>query len=203
MNSLSLRLLNPNWHESLWFLGQILSAEFSLKISKFFWSRKLTSIWHPAKLIQSYKKIPLGGGKDEHFSCLHISCQWVLNSLFDHKIIVVELCQLNGLAKTIIMIDFFKIISHYNNKKITIGRFVVCKMTCYKNTRIKNTNMILLLYIFLSAMIIMVANGSPDRSSVLNKCQKMEDCPAGKICGNYDHVKNSLDYMVEAEILLG
>ena len=73
-------------------------------------------------------------------------------------------------------------------------------MIIYKNTRSETFNKILL---YLSAMIIMVANGSPDRNSVLNKCQNMEDCPAGKICENYDHVKNSLDYMVEAEILLG
>ena len=49
----------------------------------------------------------------------------------------------------------------------------------------------------------MVVNGSPDRKSVLNKCQKMEDCPAGKICEKYSNMKYSLDYMVEAEILLG
>ena len=56
---------------------------------------------------------------------------------------------------------------------------------------------------FLSAMIIMEANGSPDKKSVLKKCQKMEDCPAGEICESYDDMKYSLDYMVEAEILLG
>ena len=73
-------------------------------------------------------------------------------------------------------------------------------MIIYKNTRSETFNNILL---YLFAMIIMVANGSPNRNSALNKCQKMDDCPAGKICENYDHVKNSLDYMVEAEILLG
>ena len=52
-------------------------------------------------------------------------------------------------------------------------------------------------------MIIMVANGSPDKKSVLKKCQKMEDCPAGKICEKYDNMKYSLDYIVEAEVLLG
>ena len=56
---------------------------------------------------------------------------------------------------------------------------------------------------FLSAMIIMVANGSSDKTSVLNKCQNMEDCPAGKICESYDHMKYSSDYLVQAEILLG
>ena len=56
---------------------------------------------------------------------------------------------------------------------------------------------------FLSAMIIMVANGSSDKSSVLNKCEKMEDCPAGKVCENYENMKYSLDYIVEAEVLLG
>ena len=55
---------------------------------------------------------------------------------------------------------------------------------------------------FLSAMIIMVANGSSDKDSVLNKCQNMEDCPAGKICESYDHMKYSSDFMVRAEILL-
>ena len=49
----------------------------------------------------------------------------------------------------------------------------------------------------------MVAYGSPDGNSVLNKCQNMEDCPAGEICENYDRVKYPFDYMVEAEILLG
>ena len=52
-------------------------------------------------------------------------------------------------------------------------------------------------------MIIMVANGREDKKSVLNKCQNMEDCPAGEICENYGDMKNSLDHMVQAEILLG
>ena len=52
-------------------------------------------------------------------------------------------------------------------------------------------------------MIIIVANGSPDEKSVLNKCQNMEECPAGQICENYDDMKHSMDYMVEAEVLLG
>ena len=52
-------------------------------------------------------------------------------------------------------------------------------------------------------MIIMVANGSQDKNSVLTKCQNMEDCPAGQICESYDHMKYSSDYMVQAEILLG
>ena len=56
---------------------------------------------------------------------------------------------------------------------------------------------------FLSSTIIMVANGSPDKNSVLNKCQDMEDCPAGKICESYNRMKYSLDFMVQAEILLG
>ena len=56
---------------------------------------------------------------------------------------------------------------------------------------------------FLSAMIIMEANANPDKKSVLKKCQHMEDCPAGEICESYDDMKYSLDYMVEAEILLG
>ena len=53
--------LNPNWHEA----GRIyppynfrMSAEFLSKISKHFWRWKLRSIgiiWHPAKLIESYK----------------------------------------------------------------------------------------------------------------------------------------------------
>ena len=75
-------------------------------------------------------------------------------------------------------------------------------MIVYKNTRFEATNRILL-YIFLPAMIIMVANGSPDKNSVLNKCQNTENCPAGKICENYNNIKYSSDFMVEAEILLG
>ena len=31
----------------------------------------------------------------------------------------------------------------------------------------------------------------------------MEDCPSGQICENYDDMKYSMDYMVEAEVLLG
>ena len=72
-------------------------------------------------------------------------------------------------------------------------------MIVYKNTWLKASNRKL----FLSAMIIMVANGSLDKTSVLNKCQNMEDCPAGKICESYDNMKHSFDYIIEAEILLG
>ena len=58
------------------FLDQTLSAEFLPKISKLFWRWKLTSIagliWHPDKLIESYKKC---GAKDQHFSCSKSSCQ--------------------------------------------------------------------------------------------------------------------------------
>ena len=46
---------------SLIFLDQILSAEFLSKVSKLFWRWNFTSIgliWHPAKLIESYKKCP-------------------------------------------------------------------------------------------------------------------------------------------------
>ena len=75
-------------------------------------------------------------------------------------------------------------------------------MIVYKNTRLETTNRILL-FMFLSAMIIMVANGSQEKKSVLNKCQIMEDCPAGEICEKYEDMEYSLDYMVEAEILLG
>ena len=75
-------------------------------------------------------------------------------------------------------------------------------MIVYKITQIKVTNRILLC-IFLAAMIIIEANGSLDKKSVLNQCQNMEDCPAGKICENYEDMKRSLDRMVQAEILLG
>ena len=75
-------------------------------------------------------------------------------------------------------------------------------MIVYKITQIKVTNRILLC-IFLAAMIIIEANGSLDKKSVLNQCQNMEDCPAGKICENYEDMKHSLDSMVQAEILLG
>ena len=73
-------------------------------------------------------------------------------------------------------------------------------MTVYKITQIKVTNRILLLCMFLPAMTIIEAI---DKKSVLNQCQNMEDCPAGKICENYEDMKHSLDPMVEAEILLG
>ena len=80
-------------------------------------------------------------------------------------------------------------------------------MIVYKNTRLEASNRILL-YLFISALIIsaliiLVANGSLDKNSVLKKCQDMEDCPAGKICENYNSMKYSLDYIVEAEILMG
>ena len=76
-------------------------------------------------------------------------------------------------------------------------------MIVYKITQIKVTNRILLLFMFLSAMTTIEANGSLDKKSVLNQCQNMEDCPAGKICKSYRDMKHSLDRMVEAEILLG
>ena len=44
---------------------------------------------------------------------------------------------------------------------------------------------------------------SSDKKSVLDKCQSMKDCPAGQICEKYDNMKYTLDYMVEAEVLLG
>ena len=75
-------------------------------------------------------------------------------------------------------------------------------MIVYKNTRLETTNRTVL-YICLSAIIIMVANGSLDKKSVLDKCQNMEDCPAGEICESYGDMKHSMDHMVEAEILLG
>ena len=75
-------------------------------------------------------------------------------------------------------------------------------MIVYKNTPLE-ASVRILFYLFISAMSIMVANGSPDKNSVLNKCQNMEDCPAGKICVSYNNMKHSLDYIVEAEILLG
>ena len=56
---------------------------------------------------------------------------------------------------------------------------------------------------FISAMIIIVVNGSQEKKSVLNKCQIMEDCPPGEICEKYEDMEYSMDYMVEAEILLG
>ena len=75
-------------------------------------------------------------------------------------------------------------------------------MIVYKNTRLEASNR-KWIFLFLSAMIIMVANGSLDKTSVLNKCQNMGDCPAGKICESYDNMKHSFDYIIEAEILLG
>ena len=101
------------------------------------------------------------------------------------------------------MIDVFKISSYYNDNRITIARFFSsCNMIFYKNIQLETTNTILH-YILLSAMIIMVADGSQEKKSVLNKCQTMEDCPAGEICEKYEDMEYSLDYMVEAEILLG
>ena len=75
-------------------------------------------------------------------------------------------------------------------------------MIVYKNTPLETTNRILI-SIFLSAMIFIMANGIQEKKSVLNKCQTMEDCPAGEICEKYEDMEYSLDYMVEAEILLG
>ena len=75
-------------------------------------------------------------------------------------------------------------------------------MIVYKNTSLETTNRILT-SIYLSAMIFMMANAIQEKKSVLNKCQTMEDCPAGEICEKYEDMEYSLDYMVEAEILLG
>ena len=44
---------------------------------------------------------------------------------------------------------------------------------------------------------------SSDKKSVLDKCQSMMDCPKGQICEKYHNMKYTLDYMVEAEVLLG
>ena len=57
-------------------------------------------VWHLAKLIEPYKKCPLGGAKDEHFSCFHSSrdltfrcvyvnssrmtSRWVFNNVLQH-----------------------------------------------------------------------------------------------------------------------
>ena len=60
------------------FLDQIFVSWISIKNPNWRW--KLASIgliWNPAKLL-SLKKMPLGGAKDEHYSCFHSSCQWVL-----------------------------------------------------------------------------------------------------------------------------
>jgi len=59
--SLTLIGMREDTFHSLSFLNQILSAEFLSKISKLFCRWKLTSIgliWHPTKLIESYKKCP-------------------------------------------------------------------------------------------------------------------------------------------------
>ena len=62
-------LLSPGWN----------SLQLSLiGMREFFWRWKLTSIrliWHPAKLIESYEKMSLGGAEAEYFSCFHSSCQ--------------------------------------------------------------------------------------------------------------------------------
>ena len=77
-------------------------------------------------------------------------------------------------------------------------------MIIYKITGLGlETSNRILLFMFLYAMVIIGANSSPDIKSVLNKCQNMGDCPAGEICENYDDMKFSMDYIVEAEILLG
>ena len=55
----------------------------------------------------------------------------------------------------------------------------------------------------LSKLQLYLGVGNPDKKSVLNKCQSMKDCPAGQICEKYDAMKYTLDYMVEAELLLG
>ena len=47
--------------------------------------RSIGIIWHPAMVIESYKTCSyLGGGKNEHFSYFHSSCQLGLNR--DNKI---------------------------------------------------------------------------------------------------------------------
>ena len=80
-NSLS---CNPYWHEGGHFyifvlFGSDFVSWIFITIFQSLWRQKLTSIgliWHPAKLIESYKKCY---AKDEHSSCFHSSCQWGLN----------------------------------------------------------------------------------------------------------------------------
>ena len=59
---------------------------FFQKFPNFFWKWKLTSIRlfsHLAHFIESDKSCPLGGSKDEHFSCFNMTCQidtgWTVN----------------------------------------------------------------------------------------------------------------------------
>ena len=78
--------LNPNWHERWYFYLLVLfESDFVswIFIKKFHTcSTSIELIWHPTKLIESYKKMSLGGAKDEHLSCFHSSCQWGLTYLW-------------------------------------------------------------------------------------------------------------------------
>ena len=64
---------------------RVFSADFLSKLSKLFGGESWHQLgWfeHPAKLIENYKKMPLGGDKNEHFTCFHSSCQWGLKQQF-------------------------------------------------------------------------------------------------------------------------
>ena len=75
--------INPNWHEGGHFptlvsFGSDFVNWFLIKHFQTFLRWKFSSItliWHLAKLIQSYKRMLLGGTKDEDFSCFHSSWQ--------------------------------------------------------------------------------------------------------------------------------
>ena len=74
--------LNPNWHEGGHFPPPVLfgSELFSWIFIKNF--QTCLEVKIDIKLIESYKKMPLSGSKDEHFSYFHRSCQLGLN--WDH-----------------------------------------------------------------------------------------------------------------------
>ena len=66
---------------------RFLLAEFLSKISKLSWRWKLISIGvnlTPWQAHWAFKKMPLGGGKDEHFSCVYSSCQLGLKKKTKH-----------------------------------------------------------------------------------------------------------------------
>ena len=75
MHDLTLIGMREGAFHPLSFLDQNLSAENFKKKLEVKIDINQVKYFDTAKLIESYKNMPLGGAKDDHFSCFHSSCQ--------------------------------------------------------------------------------------------------------------------------------
>ena len=67
---------------SLFVLEQILRADFSSKNFQTFLEIEIDIKWVKLTIYQAHWvlwEMPLGGAKNEHFSCFHSSCRWRFN----------------------------------------------------------------------------------------------------------------------------